>query len=193
MGLLDGQEMHGYKLKRAFESHLGPVWTVNFGQIYQVLKDLKRRGLVEARFDPGGSHMGRWMYTLTSKGRRALDTWLRRTPQPPAPVRGELFIRLLAAAPGASSARLDQIAREEVVCRAQLEELLAQRTAFDQIADESTLLRSAAIEAAVVHTRAHLEWLTYCAHVFAAEHEPHSRRGPTRSLVGTEAQQHRAV
>ena len=84
MGLLDGREMHGYAIKAAFEKRLGPVWSINFGQIYQILKDLKRRGLVEGRFEEGERHVGRWMYKLTARGRRSMETWLRRAPRPAA-------------------------------------------------------------------------------------------------------------
>jgi len=42
LGLLEGQELHGYRIKSAFEERVGPSWPLNFGQIYQTLKDLRR-------------------------------------------------------------------------------------------------------------------------------------------------------
>ncbi len=162
MGLLDGREMHGYALKAAFEARLGPVWSVNFGQIYQLLKDLKRRGLVEARFEPSGGHIGRWTYTLTSRGRRALDTWLRRSPRPPQPSRDEIFIRLLALESRPAAPALEQLAREEDVCRERLARLTREN---GRSPDDPSELRILAAEAAVAQLRAHLEWLAHCTRV----------------------------
>ena len=167
MGLLERDEMHGYRIKAEFEDRLGPVWRVNFGQIYQVLKDLKRRGLVEARLDVGERHMGRWVYKLTARGRRSLQTWLQRSPHLPSPVRDELFIRLLALAGNSSALLLEHITREANACRVRLAELLAQRDDVRESKDDATLLRSIAIESAVVQARAHLDWLTYCADLFS--------------------------
>ena len=159
LGLLDGREMHGYALKAAFEARLGPVWSVNFGQIYQLLKDLRQRGFVEGRFDSGNRHVGRWTYTLTNRGRRALDTWLRRAPRPPQPTRDEIFIRLLATERRSAEVALAQIAREEEVVREHLARLIS-----EQGAGEGDL-RSFAMEAAVAQARAHLEWLAHCARI----------------------------
>ena len=92
LGLLDGQELHGYRIKSVFEDRIGPAWSLNFGQIYQTLKELRRRGLVEGRFDQGDGHIGRWVYTVTPKGRRSLDTWLKRSPKAPQPIRDEIFM-----------------------------------------------------------------------------------------------------
>ena len=167
MGLLERGEMHGYRLKSAFEERLGPVWTINFGQIYQVLKDLKRRGLVEARFDSGRHHMGRWMYKLTARGRRSLQTWVQRSPRLPAPVRDELFIRLLALVDKSPKPALEHITRETIACRERVAELISSRDAVQDLSDETALLRSVAIEAALAHARAHLDWLHHCAEVFS--------------------------
>src|SRR4051812_9761414 len=69
LGLLDGEEMHGYRMKSAFERRLGSLWSANFGQIYGSLKDLRRRGLVTGRLETGTGHLSRWTYTITAKGR----------------------------------------------------------------------------------------------------------------------------
>ena len=47
LSLLQRQELHGYGLKSLFEELVGPSWSLNFGQIYQVLKELKRHGQIE--------------------------------------------------------------------------------------------------------------------------------------------------
>ncbi len=172
LGLLDGQELHGYRIKSAFEERVGPAWTLNFGQIYQTLKDLRTRGLVEGRFDQGDSHIGRWVYTLTPKGRRALDTWLRRSPRSPQPIRDEIFIRLLMLDTKALDPSLDQLARQEHVYREHLTQLTTYRRGLEPLDSEERLLNSLAADAALFRAEAHLKWLAHCAEVLKAWEPP---------------------
>jgi DNA-binding PadR family transcriptional regulator len=168
LGLLEGQELHGYRLKSAFESRIGPAWSLNFGQIYQTLKDLRERGLVEGRFDQGDSHLGRWIYNLTPKGRRSLETWLKRSPRRPQPIRDEIFIRLLVLDTKALGPSLDQLARQEHVYREYLTQLTAYRRELEPLETEERLLNSLAADAALFHAEAHLKWLDHCAAVLKA-------------------------
>jgi PadR family transcriptional regulator AphA len=163
LGLLDGQELHGYRIKSAFEEQVGPLWPLNFGQIYQTLKDLRRRGLVEGRFDRGTGHVGRWVYTITAKGRRALDTWLARSPRRPQPARDEMLIRLLALDRKDLAPRLAQLATQEHVYREHVAHLGAQRKAGDGDVAGDGLLRALALDAATFQAEAHLRWLAHCA------------------------------
>lgn len=41
LGLLVRGPMHGYDLKAAFEAELGSLWTLNYGQLYPALENLK--------------------------------------------------------------------------------------------------------------------------------------------------------
>jgi DNA-binding PadR family transcriptional regulator len=162
LGLLEGQELHGYRIKSVFEERLGPVWSLNFGQIYQTLKDLKRRGLVESRYDKGDSHMGRMVYTVTPKGRRALDTWLARAPRAPQPTRDEIFIRLLVLDRKDVDASVAQLARQEHLYREYLTRLTVNRRALEPLVTEEHLLNSLAADAALFQAEAHLKWLGHC-------------------------------
>jgi DNA-binding PadR family transcriptional regulator len=162
LGLLDGQELHGYRIKSAFEEQIGSLWPLNFGQIYQTLKDLRRRGLVEGRFDRGSGHVGRWMYTITAKGRRALETWLGRAPQEPQPPRDEILIRLLVLRHGDVASRLHQLGRQNDVYRKYVAQLTTQRPADDGGAGDPAVLKRLAADAAIFEAEARLRWITHC-------------------------------
>lgn len=168
LGLLDGQDLHGYRIKSVFEERIGPFWSLNFGQIYQTLKDLKRGGLVEGRFDQGDGHIGRWVYSVTPKGRRALDTWLKRSPRSPQPIRDEIFIRLLVLDRKELAPSLAQLANQEHVYREYLTRLTAHRRSLEPLVTEERLLNSLAADAALFHAEAHLKWLEHCAAVLKA-------------------------
>jgi len=166
LGLLDGQELHGYRIKSVFEEQIGPLWPLNFGQIYQTLKDLRRRGLVEGRFDRGTGHVGRWVYTITSKGRRALETWLGRAPHRPQPPRDEILIRLLVLRRGDLASRLHQLGRHNDVYREYVAQLTAQRATED--GRESGVLKRLAADAAIFEAEARLHWIAHCTKMLDA-------------------------
>ena len=96
LALLGDGEAHGYQLLKLFNQRIGPFWHPNIGQIYQLLHELERRGLVTRRDQEAGPRLRR-IFRLTRRGERALRTWLTRRPAWPAPLRDEIFIRLLAA------------------------------------------------------------------------------------------------
>lgn len=180
LGLLDGQELHGYRIKAAFEERVGPLWPLNFGQIYQTLKDLRRRGLVEGRFDRGTGHVGRWVYTITAKGRRALETWLGRSPRRPQSARDEMLIRLLVLEGKATESSLTQLATQERIYREWVTTLTAQRKAYETREGDGGL-RALATDAALFQAEAHLGWLAHCTKRLDGTTTPveHGVRGET--------------
>ncbi len=162
LALLGDQELHGYAIKAAFEKRVGPFWVLNFGQIYQGLKHLKGRGLIAARFDPGNGHLGRWVYTITPKGRNALSTWLKRSPRPPQPIRDEMFVRLLALNQTPNGEVHNQVARQQRVYREHLVQLTSSARRDEDV------LRVLVRDAEVFHAEAHLRWLEHCGTVLGS-------------------------
>src|SRR5437879_4678000 len=99
--------------RRGGAGRIGPFWHPNIGQVYQLLHELERRGLVVRR-DEGAGSRARRLFRLTPRGERALGTWLTRRPAWPAPLREEILVRLLAAERGGPAAVLAQLERQEV-------------------------------------------------------------------------------
>ena len=136
------------------------------------MKELRRRGLVEGRFDQGDGHIGRWVYTVTPKGRRSLDTWLKRSPKQPQPIRDEIFIRLLVLDRKDLGSSLNQVARQEHVYREHLTHLTAYRRTLEPLETEERMLNSLAADAALFHAEAHLKWLEHCRAVLQSWEPP---------------------
>src|SRR5438046_10441860 len=103
LALLAEGEAHGYRLLKLFNQRLGPFWHPNIGQVYQLLHELERRGLVVRR-DEGAGSRARRIFRLTPRGERALGTWLTPRPAWPAPLRDEILVRLPAAQRGGHAA-----------------------------------------------------------------------------------------
>ena len=55
LGLLEGQAMHGYEIRKRLRDELGQLSNVSFGSLYPALSRLERSGAVRAVEDPGRS------------------------------------------------------------------------------------------------------------------------------------------
>src|SRR5487761_816085 len=91
LGLLREGPRHGYRLAADFgaEGRLGMVLRLKMSQMYAYLRKLERQGLLLAHDETdSASHRARHVFTLTSEGERAFDTWLA------APVQATRDVRL---------------------------------------------------------------------------------------------------
>ena len=85
LGFLSQGAQHGYELRQALESTLGPEWRVDFGHLYRTLASLRRAGWVTERSVPSPRGPQRRTYRLTAAGRAEFARWLAA---PAAVVRG---------------------------------------------------------------------------------------------------------
>ena len=163
LGLLREQRDYGYHLKRRFDERVGGVWHLNIGQVYQTLRALQRAGLVAAVDTPDeDSQPARRLFELTAKGLRTLERWLQRPPTRPRPVRDEILIRLLLLESASPDEALARVAAQEHLYKRHLARLLVQKRRLGGPLDRSLLVGRLGIEAALLHTEAHLKWLEYC-------------------------------
>ena len=156
LALLGEGEAHGYELLKRFNDRVGPFWHPNIGQVYQLLHELERRGLVARRDEESGTRLRR-IFRLTARGERALRTWLTRRPSWPAPLRDEILVRLLAAERAGAAEALTQLDRQEAEYRRYVT-LLHEAAAHP----DAPVTRRLAHEAAVGQAEAHLRWLAHC-------------------------------
>jgi DNA-binding PadR family transcriptional regulator len=156
LALLAEGEAHGYQLLKRFTARLGPFWHPNVGQIYQVLHELERRGLIARRDEPRGTRARRH-FRLTARGERALRGWLARRPAWPPPLRDEIFVRFLAAERHGADAVRAQVDRQEEEYRRYLAQIREQGARAG-----TSVTRRLAHEAALGQAEAHLRWLAWC-------------------------------
>ncbi len=164
LGLLREERDYGYRLKRRFDDRVGALWHLNIGQVYQTLRSLQRSGLVvevdgEETNEP---YPGRRMFELTPKGQRVLERWLVRPPVRPRPVRDETLIRLLVLEPERREQAVARVVEQEHLYRRELTRLQAQKRRLQAADGTANLVGHFGVEAALLHTEAHLRWLEYC-------------------------------
>ncbi len=99
LALLRQGPSHGYELKSAFESAVGPQWgALNIGHLYQVLDRLSRDGFVDSSRMAQEVKPDRVVYRVTGAGEAELDTWLTSPSPRTAGFRDDLFLKIVAAA-----------------------------------------------------------------------------------------------
>jgi DNA-binding PadR family transcriptional regulator len=135
------------------------------GQVFQSLQTLELKGLVRESTDPRvapdgrGPGRNRRTYTITEKGERTLERWLRRAPTRPRPLRDEILLRLLAATRSGTTSTLQVLAASERAHRDRLERAIADRR---RASDQGPALGRLGLEAEIAHLETHLDWLALC-------------------------------
>lgn len=133
LGLLATQPMSGAELRDMIAASIRHFWSESFGQVYPALKRMAREGLVEALPPEATGRRPRVRYTITPKGRQALEAWFGHeiAPQPP---RQELLLKLFfapLAPPGTLRAQVSAYRARNAAHLAGLEAALARIVASD--------------------------------------------------------------
>jgi len=93
LGWLSTGSFSGYDLKKMTEQYVGEFWYGSFGQIYPLLHEMLRDGLVTVQTEQSGSHPPRQVYTITDSGRDLFRKWLNEPPEPDL-YKSELLLQL---------------------------------------------------------------------------------------------------
>jgi PadR family transcriptional regulator AphA len=97
LGLLHYKDMHGYRIKSHIERDFGHMWTINYGQIYPNLKQMKKEGLVTVKEVncPGEKGPPRKLYSITAEGKKVFLAWLEQTPERAMLLRDPFLMRFV--------------------------------------------------------------------------------------------------
>lgn len=88
--LMDGPRS-GYEIKTTFRDLISNFWHVSDGQLYPTLRKLTEEGLVRREELEATNGLVKHEYTLTEKGRKTFQLWLRDT-EAPVPEMKEPFL-----------------------------------------------------------------------------------------------------
>jgi molybdate-binding protein/DNA-binding PadR family transcriptional regulator len=174
LGLLVDGERYGYELKRIVDREFGPYWRIDFAQLYRSLARMTREGWVKQRVQPASGGPDRKVYSLTARGRHALEGWLAE----PAQTRDEFFVKIRLARDAGTWTRLidDQ--------RRALEEEWSARLKIRQTAIASgDAGRLALADAALKETEALLSSLDLSAALLSADQSDLRDKSPGGPLT----------
>lgn len=78
LGLVNRTPLTGYDITKAFNEGLIEFWYAKHSQIYPELKKLTEEGLISFETIIQGEKLEKKLYTITSKGKIALQKWLAK-------------------------------------------------------------------------------------------------------------------
>jgi PadR family transcriptional regulator AphA len=96
LGMIATGRRSGYAMSRTAKEATRHFWAMSDGQIYPQLKSLSENGYVTGEREAQGGRE-RVVYSLTDKGRKALDEWLNSGERAHYELRDEGLLRLFFA------------------------------------------------------------------------------------------------
>jgi DNA-binding PadR family transcriptional regulator len=85
----------GYDLAKRFDGSVGFFWNATHQQIYRELTKLEEQSQIDAELIQQEHRPDKKIYTLTSKGKESLRTWIE-TPSTVSPLKDELLVKIFA-------------------------------------------------------------------------------------------------
>lgn len=163
LGILAEKDLHGYELKSSFDEKVGEFWSLNYGQIYTTLDRLEREELVTHDRQSQEKRPDRKIYSITPKGREALQEWLSSPVHRVRALRDEFFIKLVFMDKNNPGPVLELIEKQKAMYLKQMNRLTHQKVALKQEAkDSDTLITELLMDAGLFHAEADIKWLTLC-------------------------------
>lgn len=156
LGLLVRAPMHGYELKAAFESELGSLWTLNYGQLYPALEKLEADGLVAKERIVQDDRPDKKVYSITPEGRAELQRWLTEPGAPPKLTRDEFYFKLMAARRSSAVELQALVQRQRQACLQALGEWTRAKAALNARREPVAVLLA---ESAMRRIEADVKWL----------------------------------
>ncbi len=77
LGVLSLAPVHGYDVWRYLKDHLGAVWQLGRSQVYGLLAQMERNGLVRHERVDQTNLPARKVFSLTPEGQRVIDQWIQ--------------------------------------------------------------------------------------------------------------------
>jgi DNA-binding PadR family transcriptional regulator len=123
LGLLQGEPLHGYRLKQQLELFMSGCISVNYGAIYPLLRRLQQRGYIRVlRQENQGSGTSRKIYSITERGK---TRWQKKMLEHPRESwvhsRSRFMIKFVFFSYLSRTERLKLLENRLMVCRLRLE------------------------------------------------------------------------
>jgi len=167
LGFLAERPRSGYDLKtRCFTGPISVVWTADQAQIYRTLERLRDAGLVSVTRRRQASRPDRRIYEITTAGLEELAARVA-TPAHLPPLRDSFLVGLLFSASCDDASLMTVLETRRAEHQSKLHELREHATAFsaeggEPVSARVTVLRQTALEGAMTHHRATIDWLDEC-------------------------------
>jgi DNA-binding PadR family transcriptional regulator len=123
LGLLAIKPWSSYELTQQMDRSLGRIWPRAVSKLYDEPKKLVEHGLARSSTEQNGRRR-RTVYTITTRGRRALAAWLQETGEGPV-IEFEHLLKVFFAEHGTKADTLNTLGATQEWARARCAESLA--------------------------------------------------------------------
>lgn len=144
LGLVRRQPMHGYQLARELAPNegIGLVCPLGVSNVYFLLGNLERRGLVEVDHRDEEVYPPKTVYRATAGGRRAFAAWMRQPVKRLREVRMDFLLKLYFLGQAHPEKALELVERQIEFCERYLSQWLGLAESvptgsFDRVAMEA--------------------------------------------------------
>ena len=123
LGMLNIMPMTGYDIKKHIEQSINYFWKESFGQIYPVLNELHKNGMINMEIVGQDGKPDKKVYSIKEKGVDELKIWLQ---QPAAPdyLRSEFLMKIFFAKEMTGPEFKLQVEEYKLVSQKELDEYL---------------------------------------------------------------------
>lgn len=164
LGLLLQRPGHGYDLANRLDRRLGPAWQITAKDLYRMLEQLERAGLVSSQRVFGDGPTGnRRVYSPTARAEPALTEWMNAATRM-APVRAEFQAKIAVARAQDAPRLLAALDAYERECFA-LFDASGQDT--PPVSSFAGIAMHLSRSSARLHLRAELEWIVLARRLIA--------------------------
>lgn len=176
LGMLLLAPMSAYEIKKAMQGSISHFYSAAHSQVYQQAARLVRDGYVREKETPGGRR--KRLLSLTPKGKRAVQEWLR-DPEAEDQLYSELLVKIFFAAyandPGGVREMLLRRREESASILAEYEQFIHVLEA-----SKENPYPAMTMAAGIHFYRSELEWIDETlAKLDAMKRKPGARKGPT--------------
>lgn len=130
LGYLHQGPVHGYQLHQLVNdpNGLGPIWRLKQSQLYALLSKLEQAGYIRGEVEPQeAARPPRRMYSLTTNGKAAFQSWLRSPVNAHHQMRQEFMAKLYFARLEGKKQVQDLINAQRAACQKWLEAISAEK------------------------------------------------------------------
>ncbi|CUH96618.1 hypothetical protein P22_2708 [Propionispora sp. 2/2-37] len=121
LGLIHKQKVTGYDLAKIFNDSVADFWNANQSQIYPELKKLVQSELIQYEILVQGEVLEKKLYSITEKGKKALETWITED-EPPLSQSKDIFkLRIYFAEHLNKEQLLEKFKERQLRCKSLLE------------------------------------------------------------------------
>lgn len=162
LGILDIAPVSGYDVVKMFEASVNYYWHATHTQIYNTLKDLEKKELVEGVIHHQTGKPSKKVFHITENGKKELKKWLLEKPSLPS-LKHSFMLKISLSAELPPNEILNQLSGYEEIINKKLTELFLIDSTNQMIRARNDIEKEiwlTTLKSGIAFYQKELEWIT---------------------------------